>query len=296
MKTVSVVMIVKNEEALLARCLESVKDADEIIICDTGSEDGTIDIAKRYTDKVFTDFVWCDDFSKARNHAKSKATKDWVLSIDADEFLSVPFQQVRDTVAMGVSAIDCTMIAETGAQTFQFPRLFRNAPEIQWVRMAHNHINVYGETVGDVRITFGYSPAHRKDPGRTMRILEKSLKADPRSARDMFYLGREYWYAGRHDDTVIMMGRYVQLSDFIAEKAEAFYIMSRAYYAMGMPNDARDALAQALILNANFKEALEFMAVLAGDGRGNPRWQRNADQWKRLAGFATNEDVLFVRT
>ena len=60
-------MIVKNEQSVLARCLNSVlKAVDEIIIVDTGSNDATKEIAFRYTDKVF-DFVWCDNFSAARN-------------------------------------------------------------------------------------------------------------------------------------------------------------------------------------------------------------------------------------
>lgn len=60
-KTIAVAMIVKNEEELLSRCLETVKGADAIYILDTGSRDRTIEIARRYTDKVFLDFIWIDD-------------------------------------------------------------------------------------------------------------------------------------------------------------------------------------------------------------------------------------------
>ena len=67
MATVSLCMIVKNEEKVLSRCLDSVKDAvDEIIIVDTGSEDNTKNIASQYTDKIY-DFKWVYDFSAARN-------------------------------------------------------------------------------------------------------------------------------------------------------------------------------------------------------------------------------------
>src|SRR4051812_33941627 len=96
---ISVVMIVKNEEALLARCLESVKGADEIIICDTGSHDRTVEIARQFTDKVFTDYLWNDSYCEARNHARRKATGDWILSIDADEFLEGSFDSVREAAA-----------------------------------------------------------------------------------------------------------------------------------------------------------------------------------------------------
>ena len=87
MVTISLCMIVKNEEAVLARCLDTVCDlVDEIIIVDTGSTDATKMIAGHYTDKIY-DFVWVDDFSAARNFAFSKATMQYIYSADADEVL-----------------------------------------------------------------------------------------------------------------------------------------------------------------------------------------------------------------
>ena len=78
MITISLCMIVKNEEKVLARCLDSIADLmDEIIIVDTGSSDNTKEIAKKYTDKIY-DFAWIDDFSAARNYSFSKATKEYI--------------------------------------------------------------------------------------------------------------------------------------------------------------------------------------------------------------------------
>jgi glycosyltransferase involved in cell wall biosynthesis len=294
-QTISAVLITKNEEAMLAACLESVKEADEIIVFDTGSTDGTLEIARRYTDKVFSGYQWEDDFAKARNLAKAKATGDWILSIDADEQLACPFSNVREAVAQAVNSVTCRLIAADNGQMNYFPRLFRNTPEIPWVGAAHNYPNVIGEDVGDVAICYGYSPAHRLDPDRTLRILEKEAK-DPAKVRERFYLGREYFYRNRYEDTVITLGLYVQQSRFLAEKAEAFLIMGRAYWAMGgMGEDARDAVLQALKINPNFREACLFMAEISGQGRGNSRWEANAKQWMRMAESATNEDVLFVR-
>lgn len=296
MSRVSVVMIVKNEEAVLARCLESVKEADEIVICDTGSTDRTIEIARQYTDKIFTDYVWEDHFANARNHAKSKATGDWILSIDADEFLTCPFSVVREATKLAFMAVNVKMTAEYGPPSiFWFPRLFRRSESVWWEGAVHNHLSVMGEDVGAVTITFGYSPAHGADQLRSLRILEKEVAANPDCVRERFYLGREYFYRGMYDKALPMLGRYVQQSRFLPEKAEAFLTMARAYWELRMPDDARDALAQALIINPDWAEACLFMAVLAGDGSGNPRWQRNADQWKRMAESATNENVLFLR-
>ena len=87
MITISLCMIVKDEEDVLARCLESAADtADEIIIVDTGSADATKEIARRYTDKVY-DFAWTDDFSAARNFSFSKAEMEYCMWLDADDIL-----------------------------------------------------------------------------------------------------------------------------------------------------------------------------------------------------------------
>ena len=86
-KLLSVCMIVKNEEEVLERCLQSIHGiADEIIIVDTGSTDNTKQIATKYTDK-FYEIKWENDFSKARNYAASKASGEWILVIDADEYV-----------------------------------------------------------------------------------------------------------------------------------------------------------------------------------------------------------------
>ena len=87
MQSISLCMIVKDEQDVLKRCLESVKNiVDEIIIVDTGSTDNTIEIAKEYTHKIYH-LKWENDFAKARNYSLSKATKDYILWLDADDYL-----------------------------------------------------------------------------------------------------------------------------------------------------------------------------------------------------------------
>jgi len=80
---VSVAIITKNEEANIGDCLESVKWADEIIVVDSGSDDGTADICERYGVRFYTE-PW-KGFSAQKNSAIEKATKGWILSLDADE-------------------------------------------------------------------------------------------------------------------------------------------------------------------------------------------------------------------
>ena len=82
---ISLCMIAKNEENYLEKCLNNIKNSvDEIIIVDTGSNDKTMEIAKKFTNKVYN-FRWNNDFSEARNFSLKKAAKDWILMLDADE-------------------------------------------------------------------------------------------------------------------------------------------------------------------------------------------------------------------
>lgn len=88
MHTLSVCMIVKNEEEVLSRCLASaVQFSDEVVVVDTGSVDKTKEIARQYTEKVY-DFAWQDDFAQARNFAFSKGTCDYLMWLDADDVVT----------------------------------------------------------------------------------------------------------------------------------------------------------------------------------------------------------------
>jgi len=294
MKTVAVALIVKNEEVLLSRCLESLRDKDgklpPIYIADTGSIDRTIEIARKYTDNVYLDSVWADDFSLHQNFIKSKVKEDFILSIDADEYLDCPFEEVRKAVELAKDYVAVNMIAEGGQRLqFQFSRLFRNCPEIYWVQRIHKHLNIggAGEQVGNVRIVFGWSPAHANDPDRALRILERVVSEEVDPGRNLYYLGREYWYKRRYQECVETLDKHIKTSGWDAERAESFLIMSQAFSAMGKDTDAKYAVLHAIELNANFREAIEWMASISNS--------ENAKQWRRMAKTANNKDVLWDR-
>jgi glycosyltransferase involved in cell wall biosynthesis len=89
----SVTIITRNEEARLRRCLESVAWADEIVVLDAGSDDRTVEIARAFTDHVVV-HRW-EGFARQKNLALERATRDWVLSLDADELVS---PELRDAI------------------------------------------------------------------------------------------------------------------------------------------------------------------------------------------------------
>ena len=109
MISVSLCMIVKNEEDVLERCLTSAAAlADEIIIVDTGSTDRTKEIAARFTSLIF-DFPWRDDFAAARNESFAHASMDYCMWLDADDVLleadQAVFLALKETLDPAVSVV-----------------------------------------------------------------------------------------------------------------------------------------------------------------------------------------------
>lgn len=96
--TLSVALIVKNEEENLAKCLDTVIWADEIVVLDAGSEDSTIEIAKQYTDKVYVNDDW-QGYGIQRQRLQEFASCDWILMLDADERLTTELiDQIKDAL------------------------------------------------------------------------------------------------------------------------------------------------------------------------------------------------------
>ncbi len=126
-------IIAKNEEKYIDQCLRHLLSYEmEIVVVDTGSTDRTKEIAFKYTDKVY-DFTWINDFSAARNYAASKASNNWILVIDCDEYLKeFDVQAVRICMQkhlqhVGMMKIKNIHTQDNGEQTFhvdEVPRFY----------------------------------------------------------------------------------------------------------------------------------------------------------------------------
>ena len=99
---ISVIIICKNEEQRIRRCLESVTWADEIVVVDSGSTDNTLDIVKEYTDRVFVNEDW-PGFGPQKRLAEDKASHNWILAIDSDEVVS---DELRDEILKVITTAD----------------------------------------------------------------------------------------------------------------------------------------------------------------------------------------------
>lgn len=277
-------LIVKNEEKCLARCLDSVKGVDEIVVVDTGSTDNTVEIAKRYTDKVYTDYKWNDDFAEARNHAKSKCTTEWIISIDADEQLISSVDEVREVIKNATTEKTFHVRMKSGNNFHNLGRIFRNIPEVKWVGIGHEVITPAEGHNSGIVIEYGYSPAHKLDPDRMLRIMEKAVKKENKP-RDIFYLAREYFYRKNYIQAIWYYNEYLKRATWKPEIAHSYLMIAKCYWYLFRGDDARMMCSHAIRINPNFKEALEFMAEL--------HYEPMKSRWASFARLADNTEVLF---
>ena len=211
MITLSLCMIVKNEHDTLARCLDCVRDiADEIIIVDTGSTDDTKEIAKKYTDKVY-DFEWCYDFAKARNFSFSKATKDYIMWLDADDvILEQDREKLKILKKILTPDIDMVMLKynlnldENGVPALSYyrERIVKRSKGYTWVSPIHEVIPQRGKVLHE-NIAITHQKLHPSDLKRNITIFEKMIgKGIKLDSRQTFYYARELMYAKRYDESI----------------------------------------------------------------------------------------------
>lgn len=265
MVTISLCMIVRDEEAVLDRCLASVKDlVDEIIIVDTGSVDGTKAIAAQYTDQIFS-FQWIDDFSAARNYSFAKATMDYCLWLDADDMLEeserLRFQQLKQEMT---NETDIVMMAyhtafnEHGAPCFCFyrERLIRNHQGYCWLGAVHEYIIPTGKILySDVAISHKKQGVRVSD--RNLRIYEKMISDGKElDARACYYYGRELYDHQHYEQAIGIFHQFLARSDGWREnKIEACNLMARCYRKIGDRQAALQALLKSLAYDRPRAEA-----------------------------------------
>lgn len=287
----SACLIVKNEKDHIRDVLSSLAGVDEIVVVDTGSQDNTADLAREFTDKVFTDYQWADDFAAARNHALVKCEGDWVLSIDADEVLEeggvAKIRKIIEEAQADQLHFSVEMTSKGSGQKHNLPRIMRNDGSVKWNGAAHETLAPVQRNLTDVVITYGYSSAHTLDPDRMLRILAKVVNGPEATPRDLYYYAREFYYRKDYVQAKRLFREYVTISTWMPEKADALLYEARCAFYLQLGNEAREICLEAVVLNPDFKEALLFMADIYHEP-----WKH---KWERLAAAATNEDVLFKR-
>ena len=202
-------MIVKNEEKILARCLDSICDLmDEIVIVDTGSMDKTKEIACKYTDKIY-DFVWTGDFSEARNFAFSKATMDYIYSADADEVLDeanhIKFMALKTMLPEDVEIVQMRYGNQLQHSTvYNFdeelrPKMFKRQRQFVWQDPVHEMVRL-DPVVYDSDIVITHMP-EANHGHRDLEIFSKKVSSGGKLSKRLYDMYvRELFIAGTEDD------------------------------------------------------------------------------------------------
>lgn len=242
MVSISLCMIVKNEEEVLARCLDTVHDlVDEINIVDTGSEDKTVEIAKQYTDRVFF-FEWTGKFKDARNESFRHATKDYIFYMDADDVLleedREKFKKLKESLDPSVDSVSMYYNAGTdefGNVTLQYRRnrIVKRKRNFKWKGDVHNYLEVFGHIINsDVAIT------HKKTQhavGRNLSIYQTKIdNGDEFTPRDYFYYGNELRENGHYEKAIENYTKNINRPDgWIEDKVYACINRADCYRFIG---------------------------------------------------------------
>lgn len=237
MVTVSLCMIVKNEEAVLARCLDSVREAvDEIILVDTGSTDATKEIAARYTDKIY-DFPWIDDFAAARNFSFSKAGMEFAMWLDADDIFTdsdrETFLRLKSSAWDGADVIMMrynTGFDEEGQPVFSYyrERLIRLSIPHTWRGRVHEAIVCSGRVIYAEGTAVTHRSVKTSYSNRNLRIYERQIReGEPLAPRDRFYYGRELYYHRKFEQARRVLNDFLDdRGGWIENKIEACRILA----------------------------------------------------------------------
>jgi tetratricopeptide (TPR) repeat protein len=277
----SMVLIARDEAENIEPCFSSWWDhVDEVVLCDTGSQDDTIKRARVFAAErgelhklIITEYEWHDDFAAARNHADSCATGRWMCWADLDDVVEGA-ELLRQLAAAAPSDVNAFMFDYEYARdqhgnvicTLKRERLIRaDTPGRTWLGRVHEAQTLEGQVtlVGAEQAVW----RHRKQPDpervstRNLDILEQWVLDEPENGRVLQYLGTERAANGKHAEAIDAYRRYLELD---GEPAE--------YRAQ-----CRRKLACSLIALAQPQAAFAAGVEAAGE---NPDWP---DCWLTLA-------------
>ncbi len=286
--TISVCMIVKNEEQVLGRCLDGVKEfADEIIIVDTGSTDRTKKVAQNYTNQVY-DFTWIDDFAAARNFAFSHATKEYIFWLDADDVITAEngqkILQLKQSLDWSVDAVTMNYnlafdMYGNVTTSLRRNRLVKRSKQFQWIGAVHEYLSVYGLIIdSDIAINH-QSEWH--DSERNLRIYEKRLAAGELfSARDQYYYANELYDHQKYEKAIKWYQIFLENGrGWVEDNLSACRRLVQCFYQLDDVENAEKYIFKSFIYDT---PRAEFCCILGRHFQGKGNF-RQAAFWYKLA-------------
>lgn len=247
--SLSVCLIVRNEEAVISRCLNcAAKFADRIIVVDTGSTDATVEEAKKFTDEIYF-FDWCDDFSAARNFAFDKADTDYVMWLDADDVITdencLKIRSLVDAGGFDMAFLRYAAAFDGDSPTFVYyrERIFRRDKNYRFAGAVHEAVAPSGNIIYSDAAVF-HKKVKEGDPFRNLDIYRKQIaRGICLDERSLFYYGRELFFNGMYLESAAVLERFLSGGGWVENKIEACVDLYRVYRAL---NDEKKALESLL--------------------------------------------------
>lgn len=296
--TISLCMIVKNEEAVIGRCLESVsKIVDEINIVDTGSTDQTKEIVANFTDRIF-DFTWIEDFAVARNFSFQQATSDYILWLDADDvFLEKDqeaFLKLKNTLDSNVDAVSMNYnlaFDEENNVTSSLRRypLVKREKGFKWIGAVHEYLEVYGNLF-DSDVAVSHLPLSH-DAQRNLRIYENLASSGKEfSPRDLFYYANELLDHGKVEKAIEYYLRFLKTKQgWVEDNIRACNKLADCYNKLDLKDQELSWVLHTLIYGPPRPETccrLGFFFLEKNDITSAIYWYKEALKNKEKEGLA----------
>lgn len=273
MAELSLCMIVKNEEARLARCLKSVCGAvDEIIILDTGSTDATKAIAREFTPSVY-DYAWDDDFAAARNTSFAYATRPFILWLDADDVLESSEREKLIALKRRLTAdVDAVMMPyHTGfgadgkpSLIYERERIIRRDAGFRFSGVVHEAMAVSGHVL-HADIIIRHERGEKPPQGRrNLDIYEKWMaRGRAMSARDRYYYAREWMALGDYAAGEREFARFLAMPEGWKEnRIDAYIQRGICLQRLGRRGEAKQSCLASLAIAPPRAEALCVLGEL----------------------------------
>ena len=281
----SIGMIVKNEIRCIETCLRALQPLREAIPCelviaDTGSTDGTREIAEQYADLLF-DFAWVDDFSAARNAVLDRCAGKWYLAVDADEYLDPDFTQLTGFLT-GPEADQYFMAM---VNQYSYNNLEMKGPGADFLAGRMARLDLHPRYSGAIHETLPAVPADKKKILMDVKLHHDGYAKDPRRPerqiqkmeRNLALLEREL---AKNPQSLRRLLQCVESAGpFPARKAD---YVRRAMKALARQRGSREGEAYGAVL---CRHALQTAAA---------QKMPELEKWRRWAG-ANFPDSMFLR-
>lgn len=271
---ICVYAISKNEEKFVKRWAESVKDADEIIVLDTGSTDNTVNLLKELNVKVIEKEIIPWRFDVARNEALKLVSQDIdiCISLDLDEVLEQNWREKLEKIWKS----DTTRLRynynwkldENNKPLVNFYiEKIHSRNDYKWTHPVHEvleNINNNEKFETTDEITVNHYPDNTKSRGSYLNLLELSVKEDPYNDRNMHYLGREYMYYGKWNDCIDTLIKHLNLKSatWKDERCASMRFIARSYKNLKRYEESKMWLNKAIEEAPYLRDPYVEMALL----------------------------------